>query len=89
MTYKEFCIMMDQAKREVDSTYRKKVNIIRHRVYELNKEVGFYGIAGMEYKEFLEAMKGYSYEEKMKIAYALLQHIAQLDNIVFDEEGEA
>ena len=89
MTYKQFCIMMDQAKREVDSTYRKKVNIIRHKVYELNKEVGFYDIAGMEYKEFLESMKGYSYEEKMKIAYALLLHIAELDNIVFDEEGEA
>ena len=89
MTYNQFRIMMDQAKREVDSTYRKKVNIIRHKVYELNKEVGFYGIAGMEYKEFLEAMNGYSYEEKMKIAYALLQHIALLDNIVFDEEGEA
>ena len=89
MTYKQFCIMMDQAKREVDSTYRKKVNIIRHEVYELNKEVGFYGIAGMEYKEFLEVMKEYSYEERMKIAYALLQHISLLDNIVFDEEGEA
>ena len=88
MTYNQFCIMMDQAKREVDSTYRKKVNMIRQKVYELNKEVGFYGIAGMEYKEFLEAMKGYSYEEKMKIAFAMLQHIALLDNIVFDEEGE-
>lgn len=89
MTYKEFCIMMDQAKREVDSTYRKKVNMIRHKVYELNKEVGFYGIDGMEYKEFLEAMRSYSYEDQMKVAYALLQHIALLDNIVFDEEGEA
>ena len=37
----------------------------------------------------MEAMKGYSYEEKMKIAFAFLQHIALLDNIVFDEEGEA
>lgn len=89
MTFNQFEMMMDQAKREVDSTYRKKVNIIRHKVYELNKEVGFYGIAGMEYDEFLEAMKGYSYEEKMKIAYALLLYIAALDNIVFDVEDEA
>ena len=102
MTIKELQIIMERAKREVRSDievnefYKKevdlknlrKLNKIREEVYQLNKEVGFYGIAGMEYKEFLEAMKGYSYEERMKIAYALLLHIAALDNIVFDEEGE-
>lgn len=88
MTIKELQIIIERAKKEVDLENLKKLNKIREEVYQLNKEVGFYGIAGIEYKEFSEAMKGYSYEEKMKIAYALLQHIALLDNIVFDEEGE-
>ena len=89
MTIKELQIILDRAKKEEDLRYHRKLNKIRDEVYQLNKEVGFYGFAGMEYKEFLEAMKGYSYEEKMKIAFAFLQHIALLDNIVFDEEGEA
>lgn len=104
MTIKELQIIMERANKEAEEFYakqlekerrrdnnkaRKELDRIRNEVYELNKEVGFYGIAGMEYNEFLEAMKGYSYEEKMKISFAFLQHIAALDNIVFDEEGEA
>lgn len=88
-TLKDIDIIVNRARQEEDLRYLRKLNKIREEVYQLNKEVGFYGIAGMEYKEFLEAMKGYSYEEKMRIAFALLQHIALLDNIVFDEEGEA
>ena len=102
MTIKELQIIMERATKEAEeyskqlekerrrenNEARKELDRIRNEVYQLNKEVGFYGIAGMEYKEFLEAMKGYSYEEKMKIAFAFLQHIALLDNIVFDEEGE-
>ena len=104
MTIKELQIIMDRAKKEADqfydrelekekiranNEYRKELDKIRNEVYELNKEAGFYGIAGIEYEEFLEAMRCYSYEDRMKVAYALLQHIALLDNIVFDEEGEA
>ncbi len=104
MTIKELQIIIDRATKEAEEFYtkqlekerrrenneaRRELDRIRNEVYELNKEAGFYGIAGIEYKEFLEAMKGYSYEERMKIAFAFLQHIAALDNIVFDEEGEA
>lgn len=104
MTIKELQIIIDRAKKEADefydrelkkeeiranNKYRKELDKIRNDVYELNKEVGFYDIAGIEYEEFLEVMKEYSYVERMKIAYALLQHIALLDNIVFDKEGEA
>ena len=85
-TLKDIDIIVNRAKQEEDLRYQKKLNKIRDEVYQLNKEVGFYGIAGIEYEEFLEAMKGYSYEEKMKISFAFLQHIAALDNIVFDEE---
>ena len=88
MTIKELHIIMERAKKEADLKNLRKLNKIREEVYQLNKDVGFYGIAGMEYKEFLEAMRSYSYEDRMKVAYALLQHIALLDNIVFDEEGE-
>ena len=88
-TLKDIDIIVNRARQEEDLRYLRKLNKIRNDVYELNKEVGFYGIAGIEYKEFLEVMKEYSYEERMKIAYALLQHISLLDNIVFDEEGEA
>ena len=87
-TLKDIDIIVNRAKQEEDLHYQKQLNKIREKVYELNKEVGFYGIAGMEYKEFLEVMKEYSYEEKMKIAFAMLQYISLLDNIVFDEEGE-
>lgn len=87
-TLKDIDIIVNRARQEEDLFYQKKLNKIRKEVYELNKEVGFYGIAGMTYHEFLEAMKGYIYEERMKISFALLQHIAALDNIVFDEEGE-
>ena len=85
-TLKDIDINVNRARQEEDLRYQRKLNKIREEVYQLNKEVGFYGIAGMEYKEFLEAVKGYSYEEKMKISFAMLRHIALLDNIVFDEE---
>ena len=88
-TLKDIDIIVNRARQEEDLQHLEKLNKIREKVYELNKKVGFYGIADMEYKEFLEVMKEYSYEERMKIAYALLQHISLLDNIVFDEEGEA
>ena len=92
MTIKELQIIMDRAKKEVDEErdrwYQRKLNKIREEVYELNKEVGFYEMVGMDYKEFLEAMKGYSFGERMRIAYALFLHIKILDNIVFDEEGD-
>ncbi len=88
-TLKDIDIIVNRARQEEDLRYQRKLNKIREEVYQLNKDVGFYGIAGMEYKEFLEAMRSYSYEDQMKVAYALLQHIALLDNIVFDEEGEA
>jgi uncharacterized protein YlxW (UPF0749 family) len=104
MTIKELQIIMERANKEAEEFYskqlekerrrenneaRKELDRIRNEVYELNKEVGFYGIAGMEYKEFLEAMKGYSFEERMRTSFAFYKHIAALDNIVFDEEGEA
>lgn len=88
MTIIELQVIMDKAKNDVNLEYQRKLNRIREKVYEYNKEVGFYGIAGMEYEEFLESMKGYSFEERMKISFALLQHIANIDNIIFDEEGE-
>lgn len=88
MTNKELQILMERAKIEAEMVNKKRLNNIRKEVYRLNKEAGFYGIAGMEYEEFLEAMRHYTYEERMKISFAFLQHIALLDNIVFDEEGE-
>lgn len=103
MTIKELQIIMDRAKKEADqfykeqldrerekenNWYKKKLNEIREKAYELNREVGFYGIAGMTYDEFLECMKHYSYSERMRIAFALYQHISLLDNIIFDEEGD-
>ena len=104
MTIKELQIIMERANKEAEEFYskqlekerrrenneaRKELDRIRNEVYELNKEVGFYGIAGIEFVEFLEAMRHYTFEERMKISFAFLQHIAALDNIVFDEEGEA
>lgn len=104
MTIKDLQAIIERANKEAEEFYskqlekerrrenneaRRELDKIRNEVYQLNKEVGFYGIADIEYKEFLEAMKGYSYEERMKISFAFLQHIAALDNIVFDEEGEA
>lgn len=89
MTILELQAIMDKAKNDVNLEYQRKLNRIRNKVYELNKEVGFYGIADMEYADFLGEMRGYSFEERMKISFALLQHIATIDNIVFDEEGEA
>ena len=103
MTIKELQVIIERANKEAEEFYskqlekerrrenseaRKELERIRDEVYQLNKKVGFYGIAGMEYDEFLEAMRSYSYEDRMKVAYALLQHISLLDNIVFDEEGE-
>lgn len=87
-TLKDIDIIVNRARQEEDLRYLRKLNKIREEVYQLNKEIGFYGIVGMEYKEFLEAMKGYSYEERMRISFAMLQHIAELDDIVFDEEDE-
>lgn len=84
-TLKYIEIIMNRAKQEEDLLYQRKLNKIREEVYNLNKEVGFYGIAGIEYEEFLEVMRHYTYEERMKISYAFLQHLAALDNIVFDE----
>ena len=104
MTIKELQIIMERANKEAEEFYakqlekerrrdnnkaRKELDRIRNEVYELNKEVGFYGFADIEYVEFLEAMRHYTFEERMKISFAFLQHIAALDNIVFDEEGEA
>lgn len=103
MTIKELRLIMDRAKKEADqfykeqmdrerenenNCYKKKLNEIRAKAYELNKEVGFYGIAGMSYNEFLEAMKHYSYEERMWVSFAFLRHISLLDNIIFDEEDD-
>ena len=88
MTNKELQIIIERAKIEAETINEKRLNNIRNRVYQLNKEAGFYGIAGIEYYEFLEAMRHYSYEERMKISFAFLQHVALLDNIVFDEGYE-
>lgn len=87
MTNKELQILMERAKIEAEMINKKRLNNIRKRVYQLNKEVGFYDFDGIEYVEFLEAMRHYTFEERMKISFAFLQHIAALDNIVFDEEG--
>lgn len=104
MTIKELQVIMERAQKDAEEFYekqlekerrrensecRKELDKIRNEVYEFNHKVGFYDIAGMEYKEFLDAMRHYTYEERMKISFAFLQHIALLDNIVFDEEGEA
>lgn len=103
MTIKELQIIMDRAKKEADqfyerelekekiranNEYRKELEKIRSEVYDLNKAVGFYNMADMEYDDFQGAMKQYSYEERMKVAYAFFLHIKMLDNIVFDLEGE-
>lgn len=88
LTLKDIAIIQERARQEVDLEYQRKLNKIRDKAYELNKEVGFYGIAGMEYDEFLEAMRSYNYEERLRLAYAFLQHIAILDNIIFDEGEE-
>ena len=48
MTIKELQIILDRAKKEEDLRYHRKLNKIRDEVYQLNKEVGFYGFAGME-----------------------------------------
>lgn len=103
MTIKELQIIMDRAKKEADEFYekqlekerrrdnsecREELDKIRNEVYELNHKSGFYGMADMEYDEFLEVMNGYSFEERMKIAYAFFLHIKIIDNIIFDfEEG--
>lgn len=105
MTIKELQIIMERAQKEAEEFYekqlekerrrdnsecRKELDKIRNEVYELNHKSGFYGMADMEFDEFLEAMNGYSFEERMKIAYGFFLHIKILDNIVFDfEEGEA
>lgn len=87
MTIKE--LQLEKERRRDNSECMKELDRIRNEVYELNHKSGFYGMADMEYKDFLEALKGYSYEERMKISYAFFLHIKILDNIVFDEEGEA
>lgn len=103
MTIKELQVIMERAKKEADEFYekqlekerrkdnsecRKELDKIRNEVYELNHKSGFYGMADMEYDEFLEVMNGYSFEERMKIAYAFFLHIKILDNIVFDLRRE-
>lgn len=88
MTIKELQIIMNRAKQEEDLKYQEKLYKIRKEIYEYNRDIGFYDIAGMNYNEFLKAMKEYSYEDQMKLAYAFFQHINTLDNMVFDEEGE-
>lgn len=85
LTLKDIAIIQERARQEVDLEYQRKLNKIREKAYELNKEVGFYDIAGMKYEEFLEAIKHYSYEERMRIAYSFLRHIELLDNIIFEE----
>lgn len=90
LTLKDIAIIQERARQEEDLEYQRKLNKIRNEAYALNQESGFYGIAGMDYDEFLEAMKEYSYSERMKLAYAFFLHIKLLDNIIFDfEEGEA
>lgn len=88
LTLKDIAIIQERARQEVDLEYQRKLNKIREKAYELNKEVGFYGIAGMEYDDFLDAMKEYSYPERMKVAYAFFLHIKLLDNIIFEESEE-
>lgn len=88
LTLKDIAIIQERARQEEDLEYQRKLNKIRDKAHELNKEVGFYGIARMEYKEFLEVMKKYSDDERMKLAFAFFQYIALLNDIVFDEEGE-
>ena len=106
MTIKELQIIIDRAKKEGDdfvekqlekerrrdnSECRKELDKIRNEVYELNHKSGFYGMADMKYDDFLEVMKGYSFEERMRIAYSFFLHIKIIDNIIFDfdEEGKA
>lgn len=96
MTIKELQIIMDKSKKEAEELYndanmlyKKKLDKIQNKAYELNNEVGFYEISDMEYDEFLNCMRRYKYEERMQIAYSFFQHIRLLDNIIFDfEEGE-
>ena len=102
MTINELHAIMDRAKKECDqfyerelekekiranNEYRKELDKIRNEAYALNQNVGFYNFADMEYDEFVEGMKHYNYEERIKIAYAFFLHIKLLDNIIF-EEGE-
>lgn len=88
MTIKELQIIMERSKKEVDLENLEKLNKIRKEIYEYNRDIGFYDIAGMNYDEFLKAMNEYSYEDQMKLAYAFFQHIKTLDNMVFDEEAK-
>ena len=105
MTIKELQVIIERANKEAEEFYakqlekerrrdnsecRKELDKIRNEVYELNHKSGFYGMADMEYDDFLEAMKGYSFEERMRIAYAFFLHIKIIDNIIFDfeEDGE-
>jgi len=103
MTIKELQVIMERAQKEAEEFYekqlekerrkdniecRKELDKIRNKVYELNHKSGFYGMGDMEYDEFLEAMKGYTFEDRMRIVYAFFLHIKIIDNIIFDfEEG--
>lgn len=87
-TLKDIDIIVNRARQEEDLRCLRKLNKIRKEVCQLNKECGFHDIPDIEYKEFLEAMRHFTFEERMKISFTFLQHIAALNNIVFDEEDE-
>lgn len=94
MTFKELQVIIEKANREAAKAhednmyYKKKLDNIREKAFELNRKTGFYGICDMSFASFEKCMSEYAYSEQMIIAYHLLLHIGLLDNMIFDEEGE-
>lgn len=94
MTFKELQRIIESANSEAEKAhkdsmfYKKKLNNIRKKAFELNRDTGFYGICDMSFDSFEKCMREYTYSDQMIIAYHLLQHIRRLDNMIFDEEGE-
>lgn len=94
MTFKELQVIIERANREAEKAhkdhmfYKKKLNNIREKAFELNRDTGFYGICDMDFDNFEKCMGEYTYSDQMVIAYHLLQHARLLDNMIFDEEGE-
>lgn len=92
MTSKELQVIIERANKEAEKAhedrmfYKKKLNNIRKKAFELNRDTGFYGICDMGFDTFEKCMGEYTHSDQMIIAYHLLLHSRLLDNMIFDED---